>query len=699
MNLARVKTVYENTEPNLTLMAVFCSLAFPFYYIIWTVISPQPYENLSLRLCCAALSIPLLIRKQLPTKLSAYVPLYLVIMLTVCLPFFFCFMMLMNNWNVVWMLSLMTSIFLQILVVSDFKIIFIQSVVGFSSALLAAYFSHAQNHQFFTLSTIQIESLFIIGSTYIFCLFLNLRSKIDHKAKISLAKSFGATIAHEMRNPLNVIHGIIEILQYRLSHLPYQTKSNNNEEYRYITDKVFDEVGDMFLDSLRVIDNANKTIDVLLSSLDKNRISNVNFQFFNISKVIEESLNEYHYSNVNDKKLINYIPEKRDQQCFGNPLLFKYVIINLIKNALCYKNIPEFNITIKLTLEVDHISLVVSDTGPGIENEKLEYIFNDFYTFGKSKGFGLGLSYCYKIITAFNGSIKCHSELGKGTQFNISFPYTSSKKVQMLKSEIIRNKYFYYISDNGKDVNTITKYFNICQCKYLLKTPSDISFPEDNVNKAVSLMNFDVIFVDLNSYVNNTKKFNDLEKQLLVFEGKVIYLFVDENINCFKFNRLIQFELVNKNKLLSNFQLKIEQILFSNNNDEHYYRFKQKMGETILLVDDNASLRLYSGKLLEIEGYNVIYAENGMAALELLQQNKVDLILMDIEMPVLDGLETTIKIRNDDKYHQYRDIPIIGFTGESCGLKLEHVINSGMNDYISKPASKSLLMAKVVAWM
>ena len=110
----------------------------------------------------------------------------------------------------------------------------------------------------------------------------------------------------------------------------------------------------------------------------------------------------------------------------------------------------------------------------------------------------------------------------------------------------------------------------------------------------------------------------------------------------------------------------------------------------VLLVDDDETTQLYIGNLLEMKGISHSLAENGKTALQQLEQNKYDCILMDVQMPVLDGVETTKQIRSS--YSNCKNIPIIAMTAYAMSGDRETFLEAGMDDYIAKPVDKDELV-------
>ena len=194
-----IRKVYQYAEPNLTLLGWMGSVGYPVYYMVWEYLFPQPYENLTLRLFCSVLFLGIALRNRIPFEWREYLPTYYLVTITLCLPCFFFYMLLMNNWSNVWVMSFMSAIFLHILLVQVTRIMYAQTLAGIGIATFAAWIS-----QNFSLEvTINWEHVPIFMFIFLFDHLFYFRNQVEHENKVSLAKSFGASIAHEMRNPLS----------------------------------------------------------------------------------------------------------------------------------------------------------------------------------------------------------------------------------------------------------------------------------------------------------------------------------------------------------------------------------------------------------------------------------------------------------------------------------------------------------------
>jgi signal transduction histidine kinase len=213
-------------------------------------------------------------------------------------------------------------------------------------------------------------------------------------AKIEQVKSLAGSIAHETRNPLAGIKGCCELM-----------KNNLNELIEYI-----DLVHDSSSQGLAMI-------DMIMANIREGKIDKSNFTDLSISDVIKKALRQFSYRNEEEKDLIS-LDLEQNFIFRGDENMMIFVIFNLLKNSLYYKS----KIEIRAEAKPDSNYLYFKDYGPGIEKDKLALIFESFFTSGKKDGTGLGLPFCKRIMTAFDGDIICKSEIGKWTEFEMKFP-------------------------------------------------------------------------------------------------------------------------------------------------------------------------------------------------------------------------------------------------------------------------------------
>ncbi|MEZ8357473.1 response regulator [Vibrio splendidus] len=679
-----IRKVYQYAEPNLTLVGWMGFVGFPIYYIVWEFLFPQPYENLMLRLFCSVLFFGIIYRNRVPFEWRKYLPAYYQVAVTICLPGFFFYMLLMNNWSNVWVMSFMSAIFLHILLVHVTRVMFAQTFAGIGMATLCAWIAQG----FYLELTMDWTHVPIFLFIYLFGNLFYFRNQMEHENKVSLAKSFGAGIAHEMRNPLSGLLTSIDVMQ---SILPNPKSGDHKGQYALSNEEVIQlrEVGD---EAMEIIHSGNETIDLLLTSIDENRVSRSTFKKHSAQAVIEGAIDSFNYKRSADKSAIS-LDVQSNFDFLGSDTLLKYVMYNLFKNAFHHRSPEDFHIHVTMCSDEVANQIMVTDNGSGISNDVIRRIFQDFYTTGQSGNYGLGLPFCQKVMRSFGGEIKCQSEVEQWTQFTMTFPSLSSHSVKEIKNELTKLKTVLMVSDQKVLTNKMTE---VARFMGFELTVLDVASALKNKEYQFE---FDLIFVDMESLDLRASCLDRIESLLSFTEARIIYLYEHHPI---KRVRNVAFEpiWVETQVWLLNTKATIERLLFDSNYVMPSVSVKSlevTNKRTIMVVDDNESLRRFTAMLLEKQGFDVVQKEDGQQALDALESDDIDLILMDIEMPIMDGVEASRRIRSANK--AYSSVPIIAHTGDSSPVTLEKMESSGMSDFIVKPADKNRLFDKIAHWI
>lgn len=679
-----IKKVYQYAEPNFSLVGWMGMLGYPAYYFIWEYWFPQTYENLGLRFVAALLFAGLAFRESLPNKWKRYMPYYFLLTIGFCLPFFFCFMMLMNNWSTIWAMSFMASIFLHILLVHDTKVMALQAITSILMAYVAVYgFTDFQPN---TLIEWPYVPVFLF--TYVFGNLCFFRNQISHETKVSIAKTFGAGIAHEMRNPLSALKTSIDVIRTMLP------KPQATAQSTYPLDaQELDLLHQILNEADDVIYSGNNTIDLLLTSIDENRVSTASFKKYAAAEVIEKALKSFPYKNAADQHAIQ-LDVRQPFDFFGSDTLLTYALFNLLKNAFYYQK-EQFSVCIQIEQSAEHNLIKVRDNGVGIAPEMLEDIFRDFYTFGKNGSYGLGLPFCRKVMTAFGGTIRCFSKHGEWTEFVLTFPRYESKIVREIKTDLLKSKSVIYIGSNQSIVRELNQ----------LAAEEEFGFTALSAQQAVRRQDyefeFDLILLDLDDATQQGELLPKLEGTLSFAEGCIGYIYDPSKEYAVNINRYLHIQPISIHSVLKKTSKVIDRLLFEQDslvmNRNIIPLQKSRHERRILVVDDNQSIRTFTSILLEQQGYEVVQANDGCEVIAYMDTQTIDLVLMDIEMPKISGLEATHLIRSSDR--DYKNIPIIGYTGDNSPKTLALVQTSGMNDFIVKPADRDVLLNKVAAWV
>lgn len=658
-------------------------VGFPIYYVVWEFMFPQPYENLPLRILCSFLFFGIIYRNRLPFEWRKYLPAFYQVAITLCLPCFFFYMLLMNNWSNVWVMSFMSAIFLHILLVHITWVMFAQTFAGIGLATFFAWVAQGF-HIELTMDWTHVPIFLFI---YLFGNLFYFRNQVEHEAKVSLAKSFGAGIAHEMRNPLSGLLTSIDVIQ---SVLP-NPKEGRKAQYELSDEDVtlLREVSD---DAMKIIHSGNETIDLLLTSIDENRVSRSTFQKHSAQSVVESAIESFSYKRATDRFAIS-LDVRSEFDFLGSDTLLKYVMYNLFKNAFHHRSSEDFHIHVTMYSNDFSNQIVVTDNGSGIASDVLQSIFQDFYTTGKSGSYGLGLPFCKKVMRSFGGDIRCQSEVGEWSQFTMTFPAINSNEVKEIKSELTKLKTTLFVSEQNILVSKMT---DIARFMGFSLTVLDV---DALLKKKEYEFEYDLIFVDIESLDARGSHMDKMESLFSFTEARIVYLFEHHPIQRAREASFAP-TWVETQAWLLNTKATIDRLLYDANYVVPQVSTKPLDAtnkRTIMVVDDNESLRKFTAMLLEKQGFEVIQTEDGQQAISALDTNDIDLILMDIEMPVMDGVETSRRIRASNK--PYASVPIIAHTGDSSPVTLDKIGSSGMSDFIVKPADKNRLFDKIANWI
>jgi two-component system CAI-1 autoinducer sensor kinase/phosphatase CqsS len=690
--------IVEHAEPNLPIIGLFATIGYPFFYLVWTDLIPQPYENLTLRLIEAAISLPWLFYRYLPKKAKAFFPIYFFASLPLLLPFFFHFMMLKNEWSAAWAMSSMAALFILILVVYDWRLICLITLIGFAMAYAAVLAIDGYvSYTYFQPEYVPTYLFALIGG-----IIANHRKQIAYQSRVSLLQSLSGSIAHEMRNPLSSITNAMSSLQAILPNKPHNRDMAEKFDLSYAG---LINIHDVIEESSVAIRRGNKIIDSILASLQDGSLDNRNFKRHSAKNLIRTAINSYGYSSAQDRKLVH---EKIlvNFEFFGDKDLFVYVLFNLLKNALYYKERADFRIEISTKTGSAFNYIAIRDYGPGIPASKKERIFDRFYTYGKTGGNGLGLSFCKRVLLALGGDIHCNSVEGHWTEFVIKLPAYDSKTVIDLKKGILKNKRILLVDDQISNRLLLTKYLTEWSCQF---------DEAENGKQAIEMAarnRYDLIFMDFempelngDSAIASLRSARNLEPSAAVHYLQVPVIGITALPRPEAIARSAECgmnDVLSKPVRRPDINRIFERYFFSESSLISLDQQEAISGSRILLVDDNETNRKFMAMILEYYGCSTGQAENGKAAIELLEQQDFDIILMDMEMPVMNGMVATREIRTGKHFSRFTNfaaIPIIALTGNTDADSIRRSRDAGMNQHLGKPVFKEELISTITIWL
>jgi two-component system, CAI-1 autoinducer sensor kinase/phosphatase CqsS len=689
--------IFENAEPNISIVGLFAAIGYPLFYVVWKDIIPQPYESLEIRLLEAVISLPWLFYHFLPKKFKDIFPVYFLLSVPFMIPVFFDYFFIKNEFSMTWAMSCLGGLFLLILIVYDWRLICLMSLFGFVFAYLAVWIMDGKVlFTYFKWEYIPTFLFALVGG-----LITNHRKQVAHITKISLLRSLSGSIAHEMRNPLSSITNAIASVQ---ASLPKKPEIESEKENYDISHSSLTSIHHVIEESSNTLNRANKIIDSILTSMQGGEVAMTGFMRTSSALLLDAVVSSFPYNDPSERKLIK-INKTNNFDFLGDRDLFFYVIFNLMKNALYYKDKPGFGIEITTdSLENENI-IRVRDTGPGIPASKREMVFESFYT-DKKGGFGLGLSFCRRVIQSFGGKISCDSLEGEWTEFSISLPKYKSKSVNEIKNKILRKKKILIADDQLGNRLIVAKYLSEMNCQF--------DQAEDG-NQALAMISenrYDLIFMDFEMPMLNGDHVVKLIRSAQEIDPSLALHYLQAPVVGITALPAAEAAARGKSSGMNEVLSKpvkraeiinvIEKYFFSEAAAIDNTQEEAIKGKRILLVDDNKTSRKFMSMVLHQYGCVTEQALNGREAIELLEKEDFDLVLMDIQMPVMDGIEAGKAIRSGKPFRRFNNfshIPIIALTGNTDEQSAHDIRLAGMNYHLGKPVFKDELISAIAVML
>lgn len=234
--------------------------------------------------------------------------------------------------------------------------------------------------------------------------------------------SLASYIAHEVSTPLAAIHTTVEgVMAYWPQVIDGYRRSVEVGLVDGVPETTLDFVEGAPRELLSLVRRSNALIRLLLMNAAEDAQDRSSYVVFPMRKCVDEALRTYFFSK-GERELVTV--EGGSFDAFGSELLLIYVIHNLLRNSLyAIRRAKKGEIWIRLEAGTTHNQLVFLDTGTGIPLRSVPHVFDEFFSEkGAGSGTGLGLSFCHRVMTAFDGNIECDSREGEYTQFELTFP-------------------------------------------------------------------------------------------------------------------------------------------------------------------------------------------------------------------------------------------------------------------------------------
>jgi signal transduction histidine kinase/CheY-like chemotaxis protein len=500
----------------------------------------------------------------------------------------------------------------------------------------------------------------------------------------SEAKSmFLANMSHEIRTPLNGIVGFTELL-----------KDTGLEEEQHEFVEIIEKSSENLLEII------NNILD--LSKIESNKLE-IEDIAFNPADEFESAV-EVYAVRASEKHidLGCFIDPALEQPLKGDPTKIKEVIINLLSNAVKFtSSAGSINVDIrKLDSEQDGVTRVrfeVQDSGIGVTSEQKERIFEAFSQADTSitrkyGGTGLGLTISARFIELMGGQLDLHSEPGKGTTFffTIDFEEVETLNDSLQGSYSNLNALVLESTHKTKRQETyLREYLDFFGVSYTsFKDMQELETLERQIS-------YDLIFIDYD-YADEEEltAYSNLPQKLVLLTKSYYMKKIDTmNLDIFK----VLYEPLNNSKvklLLENYQNdNFHSEKLQKMNRKKFNADSSKFNANVLVAEDNIINQKLIKRTLEDLGLTVSIASNGLEAFQKRKDGNFDLIFMDIQMPILDGVEATKEILEYEDVYSQPHVPIIALTANALKGDRERFLEAGLDEYTTKP----LVRAEIVS--
>ena len=496
----------------------------------------------------------------------------------------------------------------------------------------------------------------------------HLLSEINDELEDSLSneKRFIASVSHELRTPLTAILGYAELLD---------DTALNNKQKRY-------------LDSMR--QSSDHLLSLVSDLLDVAKIGDNRIELspreMDLDDILTDCATLIRSRIQKDVDFIVDIP-MLEYKVLGDDKRIKQIFINLLSNAAKFTNKGAIRFYLKGLEELDdnkiQLRINVDDTGNGIPKEVEKTLFDPFQSTDKTQGTGLGLYISQEISRMMDGEISVESEQGVGSSFQVTLILERSSSKEIGKA--LKDANVMMFSGGSTFVEKLTKEFVNLRVNFQNHDVIKGDISSSLIQMVASGRFYDIAIFDIDVFKNQTANIAGTLKTINSHIKLIALVGEDNDKNLSEFDLVIN-KPVSYQRFIKHTEEVYAQELFDDN------QLKDYSSLDILIVEDVELNREYEKEMLDnFFSITCDTAENGAIAVEKAKKKSYDAILMDMRMPVMNGLEATRKIREFDT-----STPIICMSANVYKEDKLAAEESGMNDFIEKPLERSDIESKLL---
>jgi PAS domain S-box-containing protein len=513
----------------------------------------------------------------------------------------------------------------------------------------------------------------------------------------NVAKSqFLANMSHEIRTPMNGVLGMIELL--------FNTS---------LTDKQRHLANSVHRSGTALLSIINSILDFSKIEAGKLEIERIEFK---LRETIEEAVDLF--ADVAEKKKLGltcFLPADIPDHAIGDPARLRQIILNLVGNAV--KFTPHGEVTVWLHLLAQDtrtltLKCAVTDTGIGLHPSAQTRLFTAFSqadgsTTRQFGGTGLGLAIVKQLVQLMGGEVGIISAPGQGSTFWFTIQLGCAAlrdHAQLVNDQFLNGMQVLIVDSNSGHLFALNAQLSSWGAQVIGADTGtaalDRLMQRANTHTPINLAILDLHLPDIDGLMlARTIKANPAicHVDLLALSSGESPAH-NETTKHLNFFACLQ-KPVRQSMLRNSLREYRQKAVMAPTDDSPTQPAPLVLSGRVLLVEDNPVNREVATGLLELLGFHVNSVEDGRQALEASSRDSYDVILMDCQMPVMDGLTATARIREREREAHAARIPIIALTANAISGDREQCLNAGMDDYLSKPFSQSQMSDMLSRWL